>query len=357
MEQPTIWKIRKVDNPKFPYRLTITKGKEVLLDLLTQDRWPGAKGNIFCLRAFKDSEDKTGETLEEVKVLSYKGYGKRLTVILDRPKQKRCSFLFLTKAYKNKEGEYEQIFWQTQQGLAQRQPKYKLAYNKKEKMTVFIDSGERYPWKMPATEVIRESLPLGDYAIKDKFGLLAVIERKTFNNFIGELSNLQKFHQHLSELENCRNAALVLEATYGDFLNQDKIRPYTGQFVAKALGEIQASHPDLPVIFAGGRKFAQIWAHQFFNQTTTRSQDRYSDIIKESTAKYGAKANAALNEDELRRTVFTQMPDSFSTRQLRDSAPKCKPAEVRRILEKLKNEGRLTSEKKGKDIIWKKEEE
>src|SRR6056297_102788 len=331
MEEETLWTIRKMESEKFPYRLTVSQGREVLLDLLTQDKWPGTKGNIFCLRFLKDMEEKTGEVLEQVKVLTYKGYGKRLTVVLDRPKCKRCSFLFLVKPYKKKQGEYEQIFWQTQQGLSQRQPKYKLAYNRREDLTVFIDSGERYPWKIPNSRVIKESLPFGDYAIKDEYGVLALIERKTLNNLISEMSNLNKFHQHLSELEDCANSALVVEAGYNDLLNKEKIKPYTGHFAAKAVGQMQASHPDLPIVFAGGRKQAIIWAYYFFATVKARGRNKYTDIIKDSTAKYGSgpRGKSHLGEDELRRKVFTRMPEEFSTRELRDFAPKFKPAEVR----------------------------
>jgi hypothetical protein len=352
MQEQTFWTIRKTGNPKFPYRLTIRQGKEILLDLVCQDQWPGTKGNIFCLRASGDN-DKEGEEIERTPVVSYKGYGKRLTVILDRPKKKRCSFLFLTKKYKSKPGEYEQIFWQTQQGLTGHKSNYKLSYNRREDMTVFVDSGERYPWKIPGAQTIRENLPLGDYAIKDDFGLLAVVERKTMNNLMAELGNLKKFHQHLSELEDCRNAALVVEASYGDFLDPKKIAPYTGHFAAKALGEAQGVHPNLPVIFAGNRKNALVWTRYFFFTISSSRRDGYTDIVKESTVKYGSKPTI-FKEDEMRRLVFTRMPESFTTSRFRKNVPERTRGQVKSFLEKMQNEGHLSSEKQGKHLVWKK---
>ncbi|MFO7807252.1 MAG: ERCC4 domain-containing protein [Candidatus Moraniibacteriota bacterium] len=355
MSNQSIWTIRKTQNPKFPFRLTIYNGKEVLLDLYTQDKWPGTKGNIFCLRALsRVTPEEEGEEIERVPVWKYGVYGKRATVILDRSKQKRCSFLFLTRAYKQKEGEYEQIFWQTQQGLTQHKSKYKLSYNKREDLKIFIDSGERYPWKFPGAEEFRENLPLGDYAIKDSCGLLTVVERKTFSNIMSEFGNLKKFHQHLSELENCRHSALVVEANYDDFLDKKKIKPYTGFFAVKALGEIQASHPDLPVIFAGSRKSAMVWSYNFFTNTAAKSRDSSCDYLRESVSKYNNTQVPKLIEDEIRRKVFQEMPDEFTTSQMKNLMPRCNVQFIRQNLEKLKKEGVISKAKSGREVLWQK---
>lgn len=354
MYNKTIWTIRKTENPKFPFRLTIRCGGEVLLDLYTQDKWPGTKGNIFCLRAMTDTNpEDEGEEIETVLVWKYGVYGKKAMVILDRQKQKRCSFLFLTRAYKQKEGEYEQIFWQTQQGLTQHKSKYKLSYNKKQNLKVFVDSRERYAWNFPGAEEVRENLPLGDYAIKDEYGILAVVERKTFNNIMHEFGNLNKFHHQLSELENCKNSALIIEANYSDFLDKEKIKPYAGFFAAKALGQIQASHPQLPVVFTGNRKSAIVWCYNFFVNISARAKDRSGDYLRESTAKYRPENNNGFLEDEIRRKIFQEMPDEFTTRAMNNQFPESSNQSIRTILEKLKNEGVLTSSKIGRDIVWK----
>jgi ERCC4-type nuclease len=354
MSSRTVWIIRKTQNPKFPFRLTISDGKKVLLDLYIQDKWPGTKGNIFCLRVFSGVEpEDEGPEVERVSVWRYGVYGKRATVILDRARQKRCSFLFLTRAYKQKEGEYEQIFWQTQQGLSQHKSSYKLSYNKKENLRVFVDTGERYPWKFPGAEEIRENLPLGDYCIKDEYGILAVAERKTFNNLMAEFSNLKKFHQHLSELENCRHGVLIVEANYADFLNKEKIKPYKGFFAAKAVGELQASHPQLPVIFAGNRKLAIVWAYNFFSNIKAKSKDYSGHYLKESAAKYRPGKVSLFSEDEIRRVVCKEMPDEFTTAEMNNKIPNKDKQFIRTVLTKLEKEGLLSRAKPGREIIWK----
>ncbi len=356
MNHNAIWTIRSTGHSRFPYCVIVSRGKDILLQLYTQDKWPGTRGNIFCLRELKENVGKTekGQIIESVSVISYKMYGKRLTIILDRATKKRCNFLFLTKKYKHKEGEYEQIFWQTQQGLAQHRPKYKLAYNKKEELTVFIDTGESYPWKFPLTNVIKQPLDAGDYAIKDKFGILAVIERKTFNNFVGEFRNLKKLHQYLSELESRKNCALVVEANYNDFLDKKKIAPYTPSFAAKAIAEIQSFHPDLPMVFCGSRKSAIIWSYNFFKSVSSQASSDFSEVIRDSVAKYGISRNVVSSEDEARRIIFTRMPDEFTTRQLKDFMPRLSPGKVRNILENIKSEKLLTSEMSGRNLVWKK---
>jgi len=346
------WILKKTQNPKFPYRVTVVRDGQVVLDLYVQDKWPGTKGNIFCLSAAEREPYPGEEELERVPVVSYQVYGKRVTVILDRPMQKRCNFLFLTKAYKNKPGEYEQIFWQTQQGLTGHKTKYKLSYNKSSALKVFVDTSERYAWNFPGLECSREKLPVGDYAIKDEFGVLAVVERKTLNNLKAEFNNLKKFHQHLLELEAYRYCALVVEAAYPDFLNPDKTAPYQPGFAAKALAEIQVEHPDLSVIFAGSRKAAVVWAQNFFRACACKTRDKPPEKLKVSSAKYGTGRLADAPVDELRRIILREMPESFTTTELKNNAPLHRQADARRVLEQLKAEGRLTSERQGRHLLW-----
>ncbi|MEF8794097.1 hypothetical protein [Thiohalorhabdus sp.] len=46
----TIWRIQQTADPKFPYRITLESDSEVALALRAKERWPGPKGNVFCLR-------------------------------------------------------------------------------------------------------------------------------------------------------------------------------------------------------------------------------------------------------------------------------------------------------------------
>ena len=81
----TVYILESVNNEKFPYRLTIMKGDDVLLALRVQDRWPGQKGNVFCIREEDSGWEPPVNEIEKVPVISLKRFGKRLAVVLDRP--------------------------------------------------------------------------------------------------------------------------------------------------------------------------------------------------------------------------------------------------------------------------------
>lgn len=160
-----LWILERCANERFPYRLQILQGEEPWLTLRVQDRWPAANRNIFCLREKEPPEP--GEVLEEIErlpVVALQRRGRRLSVVLDRNRYKRCDFLFLTKRYKGRlSEEYEQIFWQTQQSMRQRSPGTRLVTARSSRnFTVRIASEERYPWRFPGSTTARGRLPIGD---------------------------------------------------------------------------------------------------------------------------------------------------------------------------------------------------
>ena len=108
-----VWVLERTDNDRFPYRLQILEGGSPWLVLRAQDHWPGANQNIFCLRESEPPAlDEALEEVERVDLLALQRRGPRLSMVLDRPRRKRCDFLFLERTYKNRPGaSYEQIFW------------------------------------------------------------------------------------------------------------------------------------------------------------------------------------------------------------------------------------------------------
>lgn len=186
-----LWIMERCASERFPYRLQILKGRELWLSLRVSDRWPAANRNIFCLR--EREPPRSGEILEEVErvpVVALQRRGRRLSVVLDRKRCKRCDFLFLTKAYKARPSEeYEQIFWQTQQSMRQRRPRVWLP-TAGSQFTVRVASEERYPWRFPGSTIVRGRLPVGDYALVDGDEIITVVERKTFESFLSDLGTM-----------------------------------------------------------------------------------------------------------------------------------------------------------------------
>jgi len=261
------WVLEEFADRRFPYRLQILEGDQPWLVLLTQDRWPASGKNIFCLREKEaPSPQNIVREVERVPVIAVHERGPRVSVILDRKRCKRCDFLFLTKNYKrDPERQYEEIYWLTQRAIQQRRPVYKGPYLRTAgSHVVAIDSNERYPWRFPEAQTRRLLLPVGDYALVDGEDIVAVVERKTMDNLLGDFSVMPVLHQRLTELASHPHHALVIEAPYADFLNPKKLRHYSPLFCARAIGELYALHPALRITFCSNRKVANEWTRQYF---------------------------------------------------------------------------------------------
>jgi hypothetical protein len=262
-----LWVLEKCASERFPYRLQVLRGGKVWIVLRTQDRWPAAGRHIFCLR--EDEPPGPGEVLEElerVNIIAFHERGRRVSLVLDRKRYKRCDFLFLKKSYKGRPDEsYEQIFWLTQRSIEQHRPAFKLVSRPAATgYVVRIHSNERYPWRFPGMVTERGDIPAGDYALMNRDRMLAVVERKTLDNLLADFGLMPVLHQKLAELAAHDNHALVIEASYDDFLNRKKVHHYTASFCAKAIAEIYALHPNLRIVFCANRKIANEWTRHYF---------------------------------------------------------------------------------------------
>lgn len=270
------WILEQCASERFPYRLQIFKRDNPWLTLRTQDRWPAAGKNIFCLREEEPPHpDEELKEIERVNIVAFHERGRRLSVVLDRKRYKRCDFLFLSKPYKNRPNEsYEQIFWLTQRSIEQHRPAYKLvSRSSSTEFIIRIHSNERYPWRFPGSHTERGSLPVGDYALMDEDNMLAVVERKTLDNFLADFGMMPVLHQRVAELATHDNHALVVEAPYTDFLNPKKVHHYSPAFCAKAIAELYILHPNLRIVFCANRKVANEWVRHYFVGVWGLNQD------------------------------------------------------------------------------------
>ena len=55
-------------------------------------------------------------------------------------------------------------------------------------------------------------------------------------------------------------AAVVVEGNYPDLF---RTQPGRGSWLADMLGRLAVRHSEVPIIFAGSRKFAEEWAYRF----------------------------------------------------------------------------------------------
>jgi hypothetical protein len=94
--------------------------------------------------------------------------------------------------------------------------------------------------------------------------VVAVVERKTFENLLADFGVMPALHQRLLELAGYEHHALVIEAPYEDFLTDKKVHDYTPAFCARAIAELYALHPRLRVVFCANRKTANEWTRNYF---------------------------------------------------------------------------------------------
>jgi hypothetical protein len=338
------WHVERTMNQRFPFRITICDDDGIRLAVRAQDKWPGPQGNVFCLREPRGSAaDEPLTPVERVPIVSVQRMGKRVSVVLDRKTRKRCDFLFLKRAYKNRPGEYEQIYFRTQVGLRAHKTRNRLQIRGGDGLSVAVDTQERYPWRFPDAEVRREPLAAGDYALYVSERLVAVVERKSHENLLGDLGAIQVFHQQLADLASYPRAAVVVEAQYADFLDAKRLQGRVSpRRLARALAELAALHPTVPLVYAGNRKLANQWVQAYFSAVAGSLADLPSEHAADPSPRYAGEHERI--DDAVRRGIVETLPDGFRFRDLRSHFPDVPDSRLRRVLSRLRAQGRIVTE-------------
>jgi ERCC4-type nuclease len=129
-------------------------------------------------------------------------------------------------------------------------------------LTIAVDTREKYGWKFADRALVleRRALSAGDYAAIVGETVVAAIERKTLENLATSLSEGSLAFQ-LQRLAEVPRAAIVVEGDYPDLFRP---QPGRGSWLADMLGRLAVRYAEVPVVFAGSRKFAEEWAYRFF---------------------------------------------------------------------------------------------
>jgi len=218
-------------------------------------------------------------------------------------------------------------------------------------MTVVIDSNERYPWRFPGARIKRRKLPVGDYALLDDERLVATVERKTFDNLLGDIGSIQTLHHHLGQLSSQAGPVLVIEAQYGDFLNEKRLAGrWPPAHVSRVLAELAALHAGLPMVFAGNRKLANRWCESYFMACAAREDSPQLELLRETLAGYDATEEMGIDERVRQAAIAFEGP--FAMADLRERFPGVPPARLRRLLVQLRGEGVLASSGRGRGTRW-----
>jgi hypothetical protein len=346
------WIVERTQDARFPFRISIEQNGRALLTVRAQSAWPGAGTQVFCLR---ETERDPAETLvphERVPLAHLDRIGRKLALTLDRAQRKRCEFLKIERPFKNKPGTYEQIFLRTEAAARAHKSSARTELGAHDGLDVVVDSTERYAWKFPAARVVRRKLPVGDYALLRDERPVAIAERKTLENFLGDLAELKGLHQQLSELAAYPHAALVLEFQYADLGNPAKLARWSAAHVQRVVAELAVLFPRVQPIFAGNRKLANLWTQRWFATVAAALAQPVPQSVREPLARYEASAADGGLDARIRVAALIELPDSFEVALLRKRVTDASPARIKRVLDQLRAEGRLVTHGRGRGTRW-----
>ncbi len=249
---------------KLPYLLLLPL--EDGLVLKAREAWP-TTARVYCHR-FQGGWPTDAEIIEQTPVRLCRRRGAAIDLVLDRPRLARSQFVFTQVKGR------EAIFWQTQKTARSANPGGRIPRRRTlaGAITIAVDTRERYPYRFaqqPA-ETIRLTVPVGDYAVYAPDGtLLAAVERKSLDNLAATLSDgtLAFQMQRLSELPL---AAVVVEARYSALY---KLEHVSGNWLADQLARLEVRYPEVHLLFADSRRFAEDWTHRFLATALTDATD------------------------------------------------------------------------------------
>ncbi|MGH7629090.1 MAG: ERCC4 domain-containing protein [Gemmatimonadales bacterium] len=352
------WIVERTRSPRFPYRVAIEQGGRLVAAFRAQARWPGPGQQIFCLRERELDPAEPLEPVERVPVAHLGRVGRKLTIVLDRPNRKRCEFLTIQKSRKDGAGPYEQVFFRTESGIRAHRSRSRVELATGDApLHVVVDSAERYPWRFPGATLERRKLPAGDYALLDGQRIAALVERKSFDNLLGDIGAVQALHQQLADLASHEGAALVIEADYRDFLDPARLAGrWPAAHLARVLGEIAALHPRLPVVYAGNRKLANAWTERFFTATAARGAAPAPQLALDIADRYAGGPRTPGLDTLIRETALEAYAGSFTLRDLSSRLADVPADRVRRVVDQLRKEGRIVRTGRGRGARWERAE-
>lgn len=241
------------EGTSLPYLLHLPLGDGVILK--TSETWPRAS-RLYC-HPVEGPWPEEAEVLERIPALTCRRRGPAVDLVLDRPRLARSQFVFTEVRGR------PAIFWQTQKAARASSPGARIPRGRTPEAVpeIVVDTRERYPYRFAGkeTRTARMALPAGDYGVRVDGRLLASVERKTLENFVASLSDgtLAFQCQRLAEVPA---AAVVVEGTYADLF---RVPHVNGAWLADMLVRLQVRYPDVPVVFANARKFAEDWTYRF----------------------------------------------------------------------------------------------
>ena len=99
--------------------------------------------------------------------------------------------------------------------------------------------------------------------------VLAAVERTSLENFAATLSDGTLAFQ-LQRLAELPLAAIVVEARYSALF---KLKHVSGSWLADQLARFEVRYPEVHLVFADSRRFAEDWAYRFLTTALADATD------------------------------------------------------------------------------------
>lgn len=217
--------------------------------------WPRA-ARVFCSSEDTAWDERAG-LIDEAEVLLCRRRGAAIDLVLNRPQLARSQFVF-TQARGR-----PAVWWQTQKTVQAANPGARVPRGRAAgRLTIAVDTREKYGWRFAnrVVTVERRALAAGDYAVLAEGRIVAVVERKTLENLATSLSDGSLAFQLQRLAEQDHAAAVVVEGDYPDLF---RTQPRRGSWLADMLGRLAVRYLEVPIVFAGSRRFAEEWAYRF----------------------------------------------------------------------------------------------
>ena len=241
-----------------PYLLRLPLEGGILLK--ARDRWP-TTARVYCHPLEEWPDD--AEIVEQIAVRSCRRRGAAIDLVLDRGRNNRSQIVF-TKPSPGRAGGRPMIFWQTARTAQRARPGQRVPTRRAsdlQQLTIEVDTRERYPYKFAGRPVERQrtTLPVGDYAVRHAEQLIAVVERKTPEDFTKSLVD-GSLNYALAELAALPAAAVVVEQRYGALLDNQHTQP---GWLLELVARLQVRYPAVPIVFADSRKLAEEYTYRY----------------------------------------------------------------------------------------------
>jgi hypothetical protein len=240
------------EDSTLPYLLRLPIEGDLILK--ARDTWPRSS-RVYC-HPFEEGWPEAAEVIETVPIASIRRRGAVIDLVLDRPRLSRSQFVFTETRGR------PVIFWQTRKAARSANPGARIPRARAIAggFEIAIDTRERYPYRFAGRDVrmVRAALPAGDYAILADGDPVATVERKSLENLASSLSD-GSFAFQMQRLSEIRSA-VVVEARYSNLFRMEHV---SGAWLADMLARLQVRYPEVPVVFADSRRFAEEWTYRF----------------------------------------------------------------------------------------------